>query len=143
MTGERRITPDVWRRICNRVNPERYILGPATPGIFFSNGAASSSRGRSILRFEIPLAIRYAFKRVGYDNWQTYGCIGQPFGSLVVSLPAGRCDTGTYRELRYRGAAGDPPVGTPVKMFPDCEEMANVFDPTAGCRLAPQGSGTP
>ena len=37
-----------------------------------------------------------------------------------------------FRELRYKGIAGDPPAGTPVKMYPDCTRIANVFDPMSG-----------
>src|SRR5262249_28000724 len=110
-----------------------YHLGPLTPGVYWGHGLSSHFQGNGMELFQIPLAIRYGISRQEYSRWSIDGCIGIPFGSLLVKKAAGHCRDAGYRQLLYNGLPGDPPAGTPVTMFPDCKRMENIFDPTAGC----------
>lgn len=123
------------RLVCARVNTKRYRLGSKTSGVFWGISLALQNRAPMFLREQIPLAIRYGLERFDYGTWENRGCLGKPWGSLVVTLGGEDCVESSYRELQYTGAySGDPESGTPVKMYPDCSEIENIFDPTSGCR---------
>ena len=127
-----------WKKpqlVCARVNGTRYRLGPKVPGVFWGVSLALPNVAPTLLREQIPLAIRYGVQRYDYRTWDNHGCLGNPWGALLVDLAEDNCSESFYRELQYTGQyPGDPGPGTPVKMFPDCSELENIFDPTSGCR---------
>ena len=117
---------------CTRINANRYQLGSVTPGAYWGEGL--SMRGLK-MRAELalaPVGFRYALGRWTISRWDLDGCVGQPWGSLLINK-ARKCQSLRFRQLQYRGSGNDPLPGTPVKMFPDCKYLPNVFDPSAGC----------
>ncbi len=127
-------SPDGRSRLrCTEVNGSRYILGPPRPGSYW--GTALSMRGETgrIPKSNLPLAFRHGAGRLGFDKWDSHGCVGQPWGSLFTGGTGRHCMDHRFRELQYAGAPGDPPRGTPVQMFPPCIAIQNLYDPTSGC----------
>ncbi len=122
---------------CTRINTNRYQLGPAGPGVYWGVGYSRVHEARRLSRAELPAAIRYGVGRLTRLWWDEGGCIGEPWGSLPIAKRGRRCSDLLFSELQYRGAAGDPPNGTPVTMYPDCREITGSSDPRAAC--APQG----
>ncbi len=118
---------------CTKINDERYLLGEETDGAYWGSGFSGRRQKRRIQLVEIPLAIRFGISRTGFSNWEIDGCIGIPYGSLLVRPGGEFCSDSKYRQLLYKGAPGDPPAGTPVKMFPDCGALENVYSPLGGC----------
>lgn len=125
--------PDCARHVrCTKVNDDRFELGPASAGVYWGQGGSMRFQSARVQRFEIPASIRDGVTRQTFAGWGVDGCIGVPFGSLLVSKGGRRCDQSEYRPLLYRGLPGDPPRGTPVEMYPDCA-VDNVYDPASGC----------
>lgn len=121
-----------WRFACQKLNLERYRLGPSIPGRYFGSGVAGKSSADGIAEHDIPLAIRPGALRWSYAKQQVDGCVGMPFGSVAVSR--GRaCGEIFFRQIQYAGRDGDPKAGTPVKMYPECAALDDPFSPTAGC----------
>lgn len=118
---------------CTELNGDRYQLGQVRPGAFWGISLALPKLSPGIIRAQIPAALRYGLARNGYDRWENQGCLGLPFGSLLVAPERGACATSKFRQLQYRGLPGDPSAGTPVTMFPACRYVDNIFDPTSGC----------
>lgn len=118
---------------CTKINSKRYQLGPIAGGRYFGVGF-SMHKERSRADFgQIPVAMRSALGRTDYNGWVGEGCVGQVAGHLVVGKEPHSCADIQFRELQYRGVDGDPPTGTPVKMFPACSKIENEFDPLSGC----------
>lgn len=119
---------------CAKLNTERYRLGARTEGVYWGAGlSARRERGR-IGREAIPPPLRHAAGRNGYASWDIDGCIGLPFGSVLIRIEDSlSCSGLTFAEVQYKGAPGDPAAGTPVEMFRPCRVLANPFDPLAGC----------
>ncbi len=120
--------------ICKPINTRRYKLSPPTAGLAFGVTTNWAYRKTGFDRFDLPVALRYGALRYNYDSWGRFGCIGVPWGSLLVGKAGPRCEGLRFSELQYAGAPGDPPAGTPVKMFPDCSSIDNVYDPRSGCK---------
>lgn len=120
---------------CTKINTDRYMLAPARPCRYWGDGKSGARQSERLQRFDIPLALREGITRESYLGWAVDGCIGTPIGSLLTAKGGRRCYESEYRELLYRGLAGDPPKGTPVKMFPNCAELDDPFDPSSGCRV--------
>ena len=118
---------------CRKINTKRYQLGKQTEGVYWGYGSSYWKNSRRIMKSDIPSAIRDGLGRVGKFHWKSQGCVGFPFGSLLVGKRSKRCDGQLYRRLEYKGAAGDPPSGTPVIMFPSCKNLDNVFSLSASC----------
>lgn len=114
---------------CTKINSARYKLGAAKPSLYFGNGFAGWQGSQRIEREEIPAALRWGMSRLSREKWNKEGCIGFPFGSLLTSKQAKVCAGFFFRELEFAGLPGDPPAGTPVKMFPDCRDVTRVDDP--------------
>ena len=121
--------------VCRALNTDRYKLGPITFGRYFGTGFNSRWYDQTINEADIPLAIRQGIVRNTYSHDQVDGCLGIPFGSVLTSKGK-RCDDFHFRQIQYRGANGDPTPGTPVEMFPDCNELSNPLSPLSGCRVA-------
>ena len=88
---------------------------------------------KRLSRGDIPIALRYGIGRMGFNEWDRDGCVGFPYGSLLVAKSAKGCGKIQFTELEFTGLPGDSPAGTPVKMFPDCSGVDNPFSPFASC----------
>lgn len=124
---------------CTRINTDRYQLGEMTPGIYWGNGFAGWQGSRRIEWEDIPAGLRYAAGRQNADRWDIDGCVGYPWGSLLAKKESKYCAGMLFRQVQFKGAPGDPPAGTPVKMFADCDEITNVNDPVNARCVKRQG----
>lgn len=117
---------------CAKVNSARYLLGPEEGGRYW--GIGRNMRWMSIRtdKRDVPLALRLALGRLSDRTWDADGCIGQHYGS-VLTKKAQSCEGERYRQFLYAGLPGDPPAGTPVVYFPDCADISDTFDGSAGC----------
>ena len=119
---------------CTKINTVRYQLGPPQPGAYWGFGTTFWRNTTRYQRSELPAAIRYAVGRHDRFDYRAQGCIGEPFGSLLTARTGRRtCAALKFAELQYRGLPGDPPRGTPVKMFPDCSAVLNYTSPEPQC----------
>ena len=118
---------------CTKINTERYRLGEKTEGVYWGFGQAYWKQRTQLMWGDVPAAIRYAVGRISKFHWEQQGCLGFPFGSLLVGKHSKRCHGLSFRQLQYQGLPGDPPRGTPVTMFPDCRGISDPFDPEARC----------
>lgn len=118
---------------CTKINTRRYQLGGKKPGLYWGMNFSFYLQKKRILWDEIPPALRYGTGRTTPIIWEPVGCIGFPFGSLLVSREGRECSQSFYRELQYRGGEGDPPAGTPVRMLADCDELSDIFTPAPRC----------
>lgn len=118
---------------CTKINLKRYQLGEATQSWYWGYGAGYWKNSNCIMKRDIPPAIRYGASRIRWGKFYHSGCIGYPFGSLLVAKKGKRCYDHYYSQLQYRGAPGDPTQGTPVTMFPDCLDISDPMDPAAWC----------
>lgn len=120
---------------CTKINTHRYQLSEPASGAYWGIGSGihSPSEKHVIKISDVPAAIRSSIGRRGFSGWDTDGCVGNPPGSLISSRSAGPCSETEFRELQFRGIGDDPPAGTPVKMFPECTRISDIFDPNASC----------
>lgn len=116
---------------CTKINTARYQLGEMTPGIYWGDGAAGWQGSQRTNWEAIPAGIRYSMGRKHNKEWDSDGCVGYPWGSLLAKKTSKYCSGMYFRQLQFAGIDGDPERGTPVKMFPDCDELENVNDPAA------------
>ncbi len=117
---------------CRKVNSSRYQLGVAEKGQYWGFRRYLYD-GPGLEKSEIPLALRAGFGRVTFNTWAHDGCLGKTVGAALTGIGE-RCPNMSFAEIQYSGAAGDPPKGTPVKMFPDCRKQGNIFDPLSSCK---------
>ena len=130
---------------CTKINTKRYQLGLARPGVFWGASVKASfpwKEDKKIRIDQLPPAIRYGLQRVRRREIALSGCVGDPPGSLMVSKSSVRCKGFGFRELQYRGLPGDPERGTPVKMFPHCDSVDDIFSAHARCIQGPHGLDT-
>ena len=118
---------------CSKINTNRYQLGPAVEGRYWGIGFSYGVQNFIFNKYTIPPALRSAVGRDSLRKWDHDGCIGYPWGSLLVELGGGACHGQNYRQLQYRGSRGDPPRGTPVQMIPECGTLSSPFDPHPNC----------
>ncbi len=124
---------------CVRLNTERFQIGAKVPGVFWGVSSELAlwyrSLPRNVMRANLPASIRYGVGRRGLTDWDISGCVGIPYGSLLVSLGGRRCADYLFARVDYRGRPGDPPAGTPVAMLPPCDRLSDIFDEHAVCKL--------
>lgn len=127
--------PCLFKMRCTKINTKRYQLGKKKAGAFWGFGSNTTFFKEStiIKRADIPTAIRYSMSRQNLTYFLSSGCVGIPFGSLLVEKKNKFCRGFFFRELQYRGHPGDPARGTPVRMFPDCDDISDIFDPDPDC----------
>lgn len=118
---------------CTKINIKRYQLSEASESWYWGYNFGHWKHRNRIMKMDIPAAIRYGVGRQQLAVFFYSGCIGYPFGSLFVKKEGKGCYDQYYRQLQFRGAPGDPPRGTPVKMYPDCRDISDPFDPQARC----------
>lgn len=150
--------------LCSKINTARYQLGPAKISGYFYWGSAvgaSGGKGASVKMnaANMPGQIRYLMGRK-YNpassnptttDWDSDGCFGydpsgvgdNKFGLLMTAkrrekpsdnVTSKYCGDMEAKSIQYKGLAGDPPLGTPVDMFPqkcsDISDQGTVFDGT-------------
>ena len=71
---------------------------------------------------DIPPAIRYSLGREDSYKNDNDGCIGYPYGSLLVAKSKKSCDGFLFRRLFYLD-------GSPVPMFPKCIDVKDRDSP--------------
>ncbi len=119
--------------LCRKINTNRYQLGPPTEGAYWGFGYTRWGENTFVPRMSLPPTLRYGIGRLGFVSWDVDGCVGMPIGSLLTGRPAGYCSGTRFRQLQYRGVPGDPPLGSPVKMLPDCREIDSIFSAGTRC----------
>lgn len=82
---------------------------------------------RSIPRTAVPVSLRYGLLRESYSRWHYNGCIGEPFGSLLVGKRTKRCDDVVFRALV------DKVAGAPVAVLPPCKRVDDPLSPVTRC----------
>lgn len=117
---------------CTKINNQRYQLAAPQPSLYFGNGFAGWQGSQRIDREDIPAGIRYAMGRMTKDKWNKEGCVGYPYGSLLTDKTAKVCGGFKFRQLQFKGLAGDPDEGTPVQMFPECKDVSDLKNPSGG-----------
>lgn len=105
---------------CTKVNTEKYTLGKPVPAVYWVREWSSAMAGygfsaRAGLE-DVPPAIRYSLGREDSYKNDNDGCVGYPYGSLLVSKRKKSCDGFLFRRLLYKD-------GSPVPMFPKCTDV--------------------
>ncbi len=123
---------DCARKIrCTRINSARYRLAAATFGQLWGSGSKVAQGVRHLTHLELPAGIRIGIGRLGFDWWDTWGCIGSPVGALLVGTPMSECrDTPFARVVPLTPQASDPAPPFPVA---GCHEPPDPFEPGADC----------
>ena len=122
--------------LCTSINSSRYRLGDSHGGIMWGLSAGAAIFGKEnkiIRRDELPEAIRYGVTRETRTSWGEAGCVGSPIGSLLVGKAKKRCSGIYFRQLQYTGRGNDPSSGTPVKMYPQCDSISDVYSEVPAC----------
>lgn len=105
---------------CTKINTAKYKLGPERSALYWTRKwSAVAWGGGSALKIDwedIPVAIRNAVGRTSAMRSDVDGCIGFPFGSLLVRKTRKSCDGFFYRQLLFLD-------GKPVPTYPECEEL--------------------
>lgn len=114
---------------CTKINSARYKLGDTHGALYFGNGFAGWQASERIDREDIPAGLRFGIGRNSKDRWAEEGCVGYPYGSMLTEKHSKYCGGFLFRELQFTGLPGDPPAGTPVKMFADCNQVDRLDDP--------------
>lgn len=123
---------------CTPIDTTRYRLGPRRPGRQWGTGLSSKGFRFGIARSELPLALQPGLGRASYNRWDIDGCVGDPPGSIAVSPLNQDCKKTVFRSLERLTGDGS---AVPVRMFPSCVELDNMFDPEGGCREAGSRDG--
>lgn len=119
--------------VCTRIDARRFRLGPAVPAVYYGFSSMYWKEKRRIMKSEIPPGLRYGVGRRSRTRWRPNGCIGYPFGSLLVEKSGKRCANFKFRQLQFAGKAGDPPSGAPVPMIADCELVTDLLKKNPKC----------
>lgn len=118
---------------CTQINTARYRLGEPTEGLSWGSSSSTWKEKHRISKRDVPASLRHALGRLNKFEWRVEGCVGYPFGSLLVGKESKRCHGLSFRELQYRGAKGDPPSGRPVQTLPNCSRLSSKYNPDARC----------
>ena len=132
--GTTRDCPDCRYHLrCTRINAARYTLAAAGRGINWGISSSYWKHSKVIARGELPPAVRFGLGRTGLYRFRSSGCIAEKPGALLVGRYSKHCSDHYFRELQFRGAAGDPQLGTAVRMFPECLVPPDPFTQNARC----------
>lgn len=121
---------------CTKIDTSRFQLGEPVESLVIGfarefDRAITQQKFTSLSR--IPVALRYGVGRRGKFSLDAGGGrLGYPWGALLTGKSCKSCDL-EFRLLQYRGIPGDPPAGTPVKVFPDCLSIDDPTSPDARC----------
>jgi hypothetical protein len=115
---------------CTQINTKKYTLGPETVAYYVKDAEAGKLYGQGdTIRVhwqQLPESVRWGVLRSSHNEWTGDSCIGVPLGSMLVRKSSKRCDGFFYRELRYLD-------GVPVKIFPDCDTISDLYSPNPTC----------
>lgn len=115
---------------CTYINTELYRLAPERHAAYWATPRSATTSGggagSSLLLTEIPPALRAGAARENQFRFDNDGCIGVPFGSLLVRKESKKCAGFYYRQLRHAD-------GRPVKMYPECDRIDGLYDPNPRC----------
>lgn len=114
--------------LCTKINTERYQLSDMKPALYWGDGFNGWQGAQHVAWQEIPAGIRYAMGRSDKNHWGPDGCVGYPWGSMLTKKDSGFCSEMYFKQLQFSGIQGDPVKGTPVQMFAECDDVANVYE---------------
>ncbi len=127
---------------CTAIDRTRFQLGPVSKGFLADMGSNFPQSVFTRLRLReprqidpaaIPAALRLGIGRFKFSGWSTEICVGYPWGLFLTGKLGIECDDLVFRELQYRGMPGDPPQGSRVNVFADCEVLADQFSEHPTC----------
>ncbi len=118
---------------CTKINTARYQLGESIPGILWGSSSNEWHDPRRINWAEIPAALRYAMGRVSRYWWQSSGCIGYPFGSLLAEKKSKYCSGLLFRTLYLKETKQKSGEAQAVTMYPDCSAVQDYFSAYPRC----------
>ncbi len=115
---------------CTYINTDKYYLGPEKPAIYVEDpeeeGVGGQGSSKKIMLNLVPAALRDVVTRWTFTEFGTDGCVGDPYGSLLVRKSQRQCSGMFYRQLFYKD-------GTPVPVLPHCDKISDAYDPNAKC----------
>lgn len=115
---------------CTKINLERYALTPSESGIHWglaSHAAYPWKEKKTILRGQIPVALRYGIERLSNVERQLNGCISANFSGLLVAKQTGGCRAFSFSGLIRKDS------NQVVPLAPQCDAISDVADPEASC----------
>lgn len=121
---------------CTKIDTTRYKLANVRPGVRM--GMAIEYLGQMwerlkggntelIPRSSVPIAFRYALLRRSFSEWAYNGCLGYPFGSLLVGKHTKRCSGTRFKQLL------DRTTNNPIQIFPPCKRIDDPFAKVTRC----------
>ncbi len=115
---------------CTYINTKKYKLEGETQAAYVADPEQMPQGGRGTADYlslsEVPVALRWVVTREGFNTFSSDGCVGLPFGSLLVRKSAMECSGYYYRRLTFKD-------GTPVSVVPNCDAISDIYDPNAKC----------
>ena len=115
---------------CTYINTGKYRLGEERSAYYWTLPSSGNQWGggsaTSLRLDEIPVALRAGVARFDQVQFDTDGCVGVPFGSLLVRKQSKNCDGFFYRQLFFAD-------NKPVPMFPKCDRLTGLYEPHSGC----------
>lgn len=115
---------------CTMLDTKRYALDPARQGVYWGAGTEIFRDRASRSRLDAPLGMREAIGRNAMNNWDTDGCVGLPWGSVLVGGGGKHCSD--YRFAKIRPLSPKAQVD-PAFPFKSCRTPVDAFDPLSGC----------
>ncbi len=122
---------------CRKINTARYRLGPETNGWEFGPrgdyfkrilGKPWNVAVNRTVRARMPAALRYGLMRSDQHFWEETGCVGHPWGSLLVGRSYLHCTGAKFRQLLLVNENQRRPV------LPEhCARLDNIFSGTPRC----------
>lgn len=118
---------------CTRISTNYTLSSPRVGSMWgINNSAAFPWKEFKLIREdEVPTALRYGISRVGINTFYNSGCVGSPIGSLLTGKNKSSCRGTYWRQLLSKKNIDGKAV--PVKMFPDCRGITDLFSPNAAC----------
>ncbi len=115
---------------CTAINISKYRLLPSQPGRMWGEGSRLARGVRHLSHSEAPPGIREAIGRQGWQQWDSWGCLGQPWGALMVARGP-TCEQSRFSQLVPLGV--DEATVPPLFPFKNCRIQPDTFDPFADC----------
>lgn len=137
---------------CTKINTAKYSLTGDAPGIYWGAGLSMRGAATRIGRGQVPPAIRRMLGRVNLLRWDADGCMPREAGALLYGMRGLWCESARFKTLRYAASpaslpsvtfsplprnapasGGEPAFPPAVKMFPDCSDPRDPYNPLEGC----------
>ncbi len=129
----------VSKLLCAPLDTSRFSLLPAEPAVYYGTGHGVVREHRMVSRTDIPPELRHGIGRIGWDAWDSDGCVGQPWGAVWVGGTGPRCDG--FRFSRLQPVSGDQKADEHAP-FRACAELPDPFNPFSGCAKVPAKSAS-